>query len=61
MENENLNEPNVTQDEQPRQPYVPRPKYQLVLAWFLLILVIAGIVLWLLEIATAGSLFGLLK
>lgn len=40
--------------------YRPRPTYQKVLAWVLLGIVIVGIILWYLEIATAGSLFGLL-
>lgn len=40
--------------------YHPRPTWQKVLAWVLLAIVIIGIVLWYLEIATAGSLFGLL-
>lgn len=40
--------------------YHPRPTWQKVLAWVLLGLVIVGLVLWYLEIATAGSLFGLL-
>lgn len=40
--------------------YHPRPTWQKVLAWALLGIVIVGIVLWYLEIATAGSLFGLL-
>lgn len=43
-----------------QERYHPRPKYQLVLAWVLLGIVVVGIILWLLEIATAGSLFGLL-
>lgn len=40
--------------------YRPRPTYQKVLAWALLVIVLIGIALWYLEIATAGSLFGLL-
>lgn len=40
--------------------YHPRPTWQKVLAWVLLGLVIVGLALWYLEIATAGSLFGLL-
>lgn len=41
--------------------YHPRPTWQKVLAWVLLAIVIVGIVLWYLEIATAGALFGLLS
>lgn len=58
MENPNWKETDAPQKEEPKQPYVPRPKYQIVIAWILLVLLIVGIVLWLLEIGTAGSLFG---
>lgn len=47
-------------EEQEKKEYQPRPKYQLVIAWILLVLVIIGTILWLLEIGTAGKLFGLL-
>lgn len=47
-------------EEQNEKEYTPRPKYQLVIAWILLALVIVGTILWLLEIGTAGKLFGLL-
>jgi hypothetical protein len=43
-----------------KQPYTPRPLYQLVIAWALLAIVVVGVILWLLEIGTAGKLFGLL-
>lgn len=42
------------------KPYIPRPKYQIVTAWILLVIVVVGVILWLLEIGTGGSLFGLL-
>ena len=58
MEQEEHNvQPEPLQD---KQVYTPRPKYQLVLAWVLLVIVVVGLILWLLEIGTAGSLFGLL-
>lgn len=40
--------------------YHPRPTYQKVLAWVLLAVVVAGVILWYLEIATSGKLFGIL-
>lgn len=57
-EPEEVSEPVTTVEE--GECYVPRPRYQLVLAWALAILVALGFILWLLEIATGGSLFGLL-
>ena len=47
-------------NEQSQESYTPRPKYQVILAWVLLVIVIVGVILWLLEIGTAGKLFGLL-
>ncbi len=41
-------------------PHAQRPKYQIILAWVLLAIVVIGVIMWLLEIATAGKLFGLL-
>lgn len=56
MENEQNNELQQAQESK----YTPRPKYQIILAWVLLAIVIVGVILWLLEIGTAGKLFGLL-
>lgn len=53
-------EQDVLPAEEPKESYHPRPKYQLVLAWTLLAIVVVGVILWLLEIGTAGKLFGLL-
>lgn len=50
----------IEETELDHKPYVPRPKYQLVLAWIMLAIVVVGVILWLLEIGTAGKLFGLL-
>ncbi|MBE6944534.1 MAG: hypothetical protein E7459_00410 [Ruminococcaceae bacterium] len=49
MENEELNQtpetetPGQMPPEQPEKRYVPRPKWQLVLAWILLILMVIGV------------------
>lgn len=56
MEHEQNNE--LQQSQEPK--YTPRPKYQIILAWVLLVIVIVGVILWLLEIGTSGKLFGLL-
>lgn len=54
-------EPVLMEPDDGHKPYVPRPKYQIVLAWIMAVIVALGFILWLLEIATAGSLFGLLN
>lgn len=53
--------PETLPAEEEKERYHPRPKYQLVTAWVLLAIVVVGVILWLLEIGTAGALFGLLK
>lgn len=51
MEHEELNQtpeteaetPEQMPQEQPKERYVPRPKWQLVLAWILLVLMVIGV------------------
>ena len=60
MENENLNNPELEQEvpayEEEKPVYVPRPKWQIALAWVGIAIVLAGFGIYLYHIATAGGI-----
>jgi len=53
MENEHLDNPEL---EQEKPVYVPRPKWQIVLAWVGIGIVLVGFGVYLYHIATAGGI-----
>ena len=56
MENENLENQQQTEDQQPREVYIPRPTWQVWLARIGVVVVAVAFILYLIQIATGGGI-----